>query len=247
MGSRRYKNQRGFDEGRNVRTVSAGDGAALAGLLLGPTTLPGQVPLSRGITTGRGHNSLLKQIITIHSQGRRDPKVALDPALLRHINLTRGKGGNFGLLKNGGQLNWPPLFAGESFRGDRASTEELIGKALRQLRTDPTKQLGSEIVQPLEATVKRLIESVLKKVADLSPSEYITATWDSLIYPLVRRFQEIVWATFLAVSFGVRCSAPLSFFCFPAAQAKEKEETSKESGAEHRTPKDAATLAQRFP
>ena len=44
----------------------------------------------------------------------------------------------------------------------------------------------------------------------------------------LRRFQEIVWATFLAASFGVRCSAPLAFFCFPAAQAKEKEETSKE-------------------
>ena len=44
----------------------------------------------------------------------------------------------------------------------------------------------------------------------------------------IRRFQEIVWAMFFAASFGVRCSAPLSFFCFPAAQAKEKKETSKE-------------------
>ena len=47
----------------------------------------------------------------------------------------------------------------------------------------------------------------------------------------LRRFQEIVGATCFAASFGVRCSAPLSFFCFSAAQAKKK----KESGAEHRT------------
>ena len=48
-------------------------------------------------------------------------------------------------------------------------------------------------------------------------------------------------------SLEVRCSAPLSFFCFPAAQAKEKKQAKQESGAEHRTPKDAATLAERFP
>ena len=41
----------------------------------------------------------------------------------------------------------------------------------------------------------------------------------------LRRFQEIVGAMFFAAAyFGVRCSAPLSFFCFLSARAKEKKD-----------------------
>ena len=47
--------------------------------------------------------------------------------------------------------------------------------------------------------------------------------------PAFRRFQEIVWATFFAASFGVRCSAPLSDFCFLAAQALPKNRVSRAS------------------
>ena len=150
--------------------------AAVAGLLLlGSAAVPGQEPPPGEVYLGKALNGLLQQLVAAHSQGRRGPKVTLDAALLAHINLTSERGGNFGLLKNGGKLNWPPIFADKSFRGDRARTEEIIGTALRQLRTDPTKPLGNPMTEELAATVKRLLGSLMEKVGDLSPSEYITA------------------------------------------------------------------------
>jgi len=158
------------------RTSGRAPAAVVVLLVLGfAAVLPGKEPRPRDPSSYTALNGLLRQIIAAHGQDRRGPKVPLDASLLQHINLTVGRGVHFGLLKNGGKLHWPSTFDLKLFQGDRAKTEELLGKALQALKVDPTKPLGEKGVAELTATVKRLVATLTEKAGDLAPSEYITA------------------------------------------------------------------------
>jgi hypothetical protein len=65
-------------------------------------------PTQVEVTSGQAQNILLPYLNKLLSTGIQGPPVAIDPNMLKFINVTVGKGGgNIGLLKNGGKLDWP--------------------------------------------------------------------------------------------------------------------------------------------
>jgi hypothetical protein len=65
-------------------------------------------PTQAEITTGQAQNILLPYLDKLMRTGIQGPPVAIDQNSLKFLNVTVGKGGgNIGLLKNGGKLDWP--------------------------------------------------------------------------------------------------------------------------------------------
>jgi hypothetical protein len=65
-------------------------------------------PLPAEITSGKSQNILLPYLDKLMRVGVQGPPVSLDPTMLKSINVTIGKGGaNIGLLRDGGELDWP--------------------------------------------------------------------------------------------------------------------------------------------
>jgi hypothetical protein len=134
-----------------------------------------QEPTPAAILSGKPLNVLLGQIAAAHRSNRRGPRVPLSSALLRQINLALPGGANFGLLRNGGRLNWPVALTRDRFRKDRDKVGELVVRSLQTLKEDPTKQVPRRVASELETGVKSLEAGLRAEVADLSPSEYLEA------------------------------------------------------------------------
>jgi hypothetical protein len=135
---------------------------------------PREPPLAE-VYSGKALNALLREVSAAHSKGVCGPKVPLDAGLLRRVNLAPPGGGNFALLKGGGKLRWTVALREERFRGDREQVTKLVGKALRDLKRDPTKAVRKSIIADLAGALRRLGDGLAEEVADLSPSQYIEA------------------------------------------------------------------------
>ena len=60
------------------------------------------------ITSGKAQNLMLPYLDQLCRVGIQGPPISLDPGVLRAINVTIGnQGGDIGLLRDGGQLDWP--------------------------------------------------------------------------------------------------------------------------------------------
>src|SRR5215469_16785756 len=94
--------------------------AFLVLLLRGEVVLPAQQPTPAEVLSGKALNVLLRDLVKAHARGQRGPRVSLDAGLLRDVNLARPGDRPFGVLKNGGKLNWPVTFGSKRFRDDRA-------------------------------------------------------------------------------------------------------------------------------
>lgn len=65
-------------------------------------------PTEPEINSGKAHNMLLPMLQALTNQGIQGPPVNLNSAMLQQINVSvAGSEGNVGILKNGGQLEWP--------------------------------------------------------------------------------------------------------------------------------------------
>ena len=61
------------------------------------------------------------------------PSLPLEEDMLKHINVTSGRGdGNAGLLKNGGRLSWPDALTGSDFKDGRDQVSNLMNQAVKQ-------------------------------------------------------------------------------------------------------------------
>lgn len=70
-------------------------------------------PLEAEITSGKAHNVMLPFLSTLAVQGIPGPPIKLDPELMKHVNVTGETGGaNIGILRNGGQVDWPLVVRG---------------------------------------------------------------------------------------------------------------------------------------
>jgi hypothetical protein len=69
-------------------------------------------PLEAEVTSGRAQNMMLPYLNRLLSMGIQGPPVYLDPNMLRSINVTSGNLGNIGLLRDGGNLDWPLALRG---------------------------------------------------------------------------------------------------------------------------------------
>jgi hypothetical protein len=137
----------------------------------------------------------LERLASVYVQG---PPVPLDPDLLRSINVTAGKEGfNIGLLRNGGQLDWPIALRGPSQRmlaplfpelvaSATAGTLELalynkVSKGVRALRDELRgKFFNDEIDSGLYLEGKRFLDSLdsaMRAVRSPSAARLLNGTY----------------------------------------------------------------------
>ena len=121
------------------------------------------------IWSGKALNELLRSIQ--HSKLNRAQSQALDEDILKKINLTDGTShGNVGMLKGGGNLDWPDSLKEPPF--DKAHPPgATLRIAVGQLqRNEP---LEPSWLQDINADFKELNKSLGDKAGDLSPAQYI--------------------------------------------------------------------------
>lgn len=137
-------------------------------------TQPNLDPPISEIWSGKALNDLLADLQKYRAQGVQGPPAPLDDSLLGKINVVPTKGvGNFGLLKEGGKLDWPlglrvlaPALETQQIR-DRM--DKLLPAAIDQAARGA---VDPGLVQRLEADVARLKTLVLASVGITSLEQY---------------------------------------------------------------------------
>src|SRR5437660_8096752 len=125
------------------------------------------------IVSARALNDLLEQLIAVGEEGFSIPFVALDKSTLEQINVATIKGGNVGLLKNKGQLDWPPAFQGSEFNEERSLLNEVVEEAVKQVTA--TGRVGHDLLTTMDDGTEELEARLKKQVNRLPPSDYIEA------------------------------------------------------------------------
>jgi hypothetical protein len=115
-------------------------------------------------------NYILDHARKLQVAGSRGPTVAIEPDVLKKINVTSGKGGNVGLLKNEGQLSWPQVLQGSAYEEPRKRIEQVLPRAIQDAafgKTDP----GT--LQNMTNDLDKIQLQLAKDVFDLPPTQYI--------------------------------------------------------------------------
>jgi hypothetical protein len=126
------------------------------------------------IASGRSLNALLRHLIAQQGQGVRGPNVPLSEDNLKAINLTSGDTrGNVGLLKDNGNLQWPPSLNGEAYKDAREDLSRHMKDAFRtvQLNRNPDESTLND----LQADLKKMHDTLDQHISALSPDQYVEA------------------------------------------------------------------------
>jgi hypothetical protein len=130
-------------------------------------------PAATQIYSATSLNAILDQLRQLQARGVSGKAVPLDEDLLRQINVTTGAGGNAGLLKNDGDLTWPLSLTGEDFAAERKDLERKLPTALSQVAHN--KQADPGLLKDMLGDVERMRDRLARRIADLTPSQYIEA------------------------------------------------------------------------
>jgi hypothetical protein len=107
-------------------------------------------------------------------QTYRGPKDPLDQDQLKLVNVTSAnRGGNIGLLKNGGRLNWPLALTGPEFKEERERLSSLAQDSVKEAEFNNRVDAGS--LKQMNEDLDRLQRQLSRNVGDLPPSQYIEA------------------------------------------------------------------------
>jgi hypothetical protein len=131
-------------------------------------------PPESEVFSGQALNDLLADIAKTDQPAARGPAATIDKEVLRHINLTSGRGtATAALLKNDGRLTWPLALLGEGAKADRELIDSLARAAMRQAQNGG---VDAGTLGQLDVASHRLRQKLTAEVADLSPRQYIDAS-----------------------------------------------------------------------
>jgi pSer/pThr/pTyr-binding forkhead associated (FHA) protein len=130
------------------------------------------------VWSGKAMNDLFNSIKRTQLTGLRGPTIPLDEDQVRQLNLITGTtAGNVGLLKNGGNLEWPFVFKMKAvdklFEGDRKTISDL---AQRIAREGAAGQLSDDAVGKFGEAVTVLGEKVDEQVKEMTPTQFVQAS-----------------------------------------------------------------------
>jgi hypothetical protein len=126
------------------------------------------------IWSAKALNDLLADAQKLQGRKIQGPNVPLDEEVLKKINLTKGDGSNFGLLKNDGKLNFPLALRG--LDGARELREELqvaITKAYNDAKEG--KNVDVATIQKIDDNTNKLQNMLVKNVGSVPFSQYSDA------------------------------------------------------------------------
>jgi hypothetical protein len=108
-----------------------------------------------------------------NQKGVQAPQIGVDEDVLRHINLTSGKGdGNAGLLKNEGRLSWPLTLRGDEYKKDRELLNNLTPEVINQAING---RVDAGTLNEIMAAANRMHDQLVSSIKDLPPSQYMEA------------------------------------------------------------------------
>jgi hypothetical protein len=116
-------------------------------------------------------NTLLDHLKMAQGSGGRGTTVALDEDTLKRINVTAGAGGNIGLLKNDGFLQWPMSLRAEEYNAERDAIDKALPKLVQEASTNGRVDAGT--LNATQKNLDKLNEKLGDKVGDLGTSQYI--------------------------------------------------------------------------
>jgi hypothetical protein len=130
------------------------------------------------IWSAKALNDLLREIQLQGAKGvmttYKGPKEPLDPDQLKLINVTSAKGGgNIGLLKNGGRLNWPLALTAPEFKEERERLASLAQDAVKEAEFNNRVDPGS--LRTMNEDLDRMQKQLSRSVGDLPVSQYMEA------------------------------------------------------------------------
>jgi hypothetical protein len=125
------------------------------------------------IWSGLALNTLLDHLKTLQGNGARAPSVAIDEETLKRVNVTSGSGGNVGLLKNDGYLNWPLPLKGEEFADERSAIDKDLPKLVQQASTNGRVDAGT--LTATKKNLESLHDKLARNVGDIGTTQYIEA------------------------------------------------------------------------
>src|SRR5262245_23377524 len=118
-------------------------------------------------------NILLKNMQALASTGvGPGPTIPLDQDMLKHINVTSGGGGNIGLFREGGKLNWPFALRDTPWDDDRKKMQELVDQAMKETLS---AELTPQTVRQLRETLSRMERTVADNGATIPMGQLIEA------------------------------------------------------------------------
>jgi hypothetical protein len=126
------------------------------------------------VWSGQALNTVLSDLAKTDEKklASRAPKIPLDEDVLKHLNLTSGGGGNAGLLRNEGQLSWPPTLRGDEYKPERELLSTLAPEAIKQAIGG---KVDSSILRDMGNAVDRMQQKLAANIKDLSPNQYADA------------------------------------------------------------------------
>jgi hypothetical protein len=131
-------------------------------------------PPESEVLSGQALNDILGDLAKTDQPAARGPAATMDKEMLRHINLTSGRGtATAALLKNDARLTWPSALLDEGAKGDRELIDSLARTAMRQAQTGG---VDAGTLKQLAAGSQRLRQKLTADVAGLSARQYIDAT-----------------------------------------------------------------------
>jgi hypothetical protein len=114
-------------------------------------------PIKSEITNGQTLNAMLPLLESLSSQGTQGPPVPLSQSLINQLNISGSGTSSVGMLRAGGQVDWPPALRGAQQKKidkdlavayEAAMSNTLDSKIMKQLRTD-MKKLREDMRQQL--------------------------------------------------------------------------------------------------
>jgi hypothetical protein len=130
------------------------------------------------VLSGQALNDLYVHAANLQEKGKlqgvRGPNVPLDEDLLKQVNFTgAGSAGSIALLKDRGRLNWPLVLQSPEYDEARRRMTTLAADAVGQVKLN--NPVGAATLRDMQADVRRMSETLMHNIGEVSPSEYVEA------------------------------------------------------------------------
>jgi hypothetical protein len=179
-----------FDEWRYYREHTPKYEDLRAESLKRDLTYARRFPHSTDILNASSLNTLLDHLKDVQAKGLRGPTIDLDPDTLKKINVRTDRGGNIGLLKNGGKLTWPLSLRLPLFDEVRKGFELHVEQAVERASVDG-KPIDAALLRDLKSEVAAMNDSLDKNVNKLSLTAFNDAKrYLNLLQDAVRALED---------------------------------------------------------
>ena len=133
-------------------------------------------PQTTDVLSARSLNDLLAHLKAMHGKSHRGDDVSLKDVqdLLKKINVKTDFGGNIGLLKNGGKLQWPVPLRAAAFDELRKAFELHAEDAVDRARVNG-KAVDFALIKGLQTDLSGLHALLERNVSSMTTGQYIDA------------------------------------------------------------------------